>query len=72
MGDNRIDTEASRGILAFTTYFGGLLEAALVTSYLNNRNYEGKIFWFDLKKHRFEEITVERREDCPVCSLAKR
>jgi len=72
MGDNRIDTEASRGILSFTSYFGGLLEAAMVTSYLNDRSYEGKVFWFDLKRNTFEEISVERREDCPVCSLAKR
>ncbi len=72
MGDNRKDTAAPKGILPFASYFGGLLEAAIVISYLNKRPYEGEVFSFDLKRNRFEEISVERREDCPICSKAKR
>jgi sulfur carrier protein ThiS adenylyltransferase len=72
MGDNRKDTGAPKGILSFVSYFGGMLEAAMVLTFLNTGMCGDEVFWFDLRKGKFESVSFERREGCPVCSSAKR
>ncbi|WP_333640138.1 ThiF family adenylyltransferase [Mesotoga prima] len=72
MGDNRKDTGAQKGILTFVSYFGGMLEAAMVLTFLNTGMCGDDVFWFDLRKGKFESVSFERREGCPVCSSAKR
>jgi len=67
MGDERRDNSAPKGILPFTSYLGGMVQAAIAVDFLNrNKPYES-IFWFDLRNSVFEELEISRRSECKVC-----
>ncbi|OAA30695.1 hypothetical protein AT15_09710 [Kosmotoga arenicorallina S304] len=72
VGNDRKDINALKPILPFTSYFGGLLQAAYATHILRNPNIPLKGFWFDLKSLTFTEFNVDKRPDCPVCVTSNR
>ena len=68
LGKSGTHSESKKGILALTSYYGGLLMARLTSALFNKDPYvRNRVFAFNLADFSFDTFEVERYENCGAC-----